>query len=162
MADYRLTIDISSVKTKVKANLAMIGKRLPTKDANTLYTSSTLSSVEERCLTDYLNEGVSFFLGEFAPIITGYTTNNSICVDFNATTINEAKRTVFADVFFSFLVEYIQFKVLGLSLTEDARKDKENDLQRLLNASVKLMFTPDPPAQSGKTLSDMTGEVILD
>ena len=157
----KITIDIDNVKTEVKGGLAMMGKRLPTKNGGTLYTSSTLSSVEEKYLTEYLKEGVSVFLGEFTPAIIGYTTDNSIHIDFNVTRINGAKITAFADGFIHFLVEYIQFKALGLSLTEEARKDKENDLQRLLNSAIKLMFTPDPPKQSGKTLSDMTGEVIL-
>lgn len=156
-----ITIDIGNVKTEAKGGLAMMGKRLPTKNGGTLYTSSTLSSVEEKYLTEYLKEGVSVFLGEFTPAIIGYTTDNSIHIDFNVTRINGAKITAFADGFIHFLVEYIQFKALGLSLTEEARKDKENDLQRLLNSAIKLMFTPDPPKQSGKTLSDMTGEVIL-
>lgn len=140
----------------------MMGKRLPTKDGGTLYTNSTLSSIEEKFLTEYLKEGVSVFLGEFAPTIIGYTKEGSICIDFKTTRINEAKRSAFADDFTHFLVEYIQFKALGLSLTEEARKDKENDLQRLLNSAIKLMFTPDPPEQSDKTLADMRGEVIFD
>ena len=38
----------------------------------------------------------------------------------------------------------------------------EEEMKAHLSAAIKLIFTPDPPEQSGKTLLDMKGEVILD
>jgi len=156
------TITISSLKSEIKGSLAMTGKRLPTKDGSTLFTSTTLSKVEEEYLTSYIRKGVSVFLGEFAPIITGYEEDDTINITFHNPRVNEAKKKVFKENFISYVDAFCELKVYGLSLTEAARKNMEEEMQAHLSAAIKLIFTPDPPEQSGKTLLDMTGEVILD
>ena len=157
-----ITITISSLRDEIKGNLAMTGKRLSIKDGNTLYTSTTLSAAEEKYLTTYLRNGVSVFLGEFAPIITGYEEDDNINITFHNPRVNEAKRKVFKQNFISYVDAFCQLKVFGLSLTEEARRNMEEEMQAHLSAAIKLIFTPDAPEQSSKTLLDMTGEVILD
>ena len=162
MNSYTTALSINTLKDEAKARLAMTGRRLPSKDGNTLYTSSTLTGAEEAYLTAYIKEGVSVFLGGFAPLVTGYEESGSVRVVFHSIRIDDAKADVFKNCFTGFVVAYTELKVFGLSLNEAARKDEEEAMQGLMAAAVKLLFTPDPPSSSGKTLADMHGEVILD
>lgn len=157
-----INITISSLKSEIKGNLAMVGKRLPTKDGSTLFTSTTLSKAEDDYLASYIRKGVSVFLGEFAPIVTGYEEDDVINITFRNPRVNEAKRKVFKQNFISYVDAFCELKVYGLSLNEEARRNMEEEMKAHLSAAIKLIFTPDPPEQSGKTLLDMKGEVILD
>lgn len=162
MEDTVFTIDISSIGKKAKANLSAMGKRLVGKDGKTLFASTTLSSAEESMLNSYIQKGIEIFLGEISPIVTGYTNNEIVTVTFHSTRLNEGKQFAFRENFSSFVVEYSIQKVLGLSLTEEARRNAEEDLQRHLHSAVKLVFQKDAPAISRKSVSDMRGEVIID
>lgn len=156
-----ITIAIDSLKERVKGSLAMTGKRLSAQDGNTLYTSTTLSTAEEKYLATYIREGVAVFLGEFAPLVTGYAEEETINVTFHVPRVNEAKVSVFGQCLDSYVDAFCQLKVFGLSLAEAARRNKEEEMQTHLSAAVKLIFSPDPPEQGGKTLADMTGDIMF-
>lgn len=133
-------IDVSSVRDEAKRSLSMMGKRLETKDGNTLFTSSTLSSAEEKFLMTSLRKGTSVFLGEFARLITYSEYGETIQITFLTPLTNEDKKNAFRENFINFVVEYIQLKVFGLSLTDEARKNREEEMQAHLNAAKNLVF----------------------
>ena len=161
MSEKTTSISITELKKEVKGSLAMMGKRLSDKDGKTMFTSVTLSNAEETYLNTYLKKGVALFLGEFAPRITGYTKGDSITITFHSTRVNDSKIAVFEENLINYVVAYMELKVFGLSLTEEARKNEEAEMQAYLSAASKLFFSFDPPSQGTKTLLDMTGEVIL-
>ncbi len=156
-----MSLNVSEIKKKAKTVLSMIGKRLSDKNGSTLFTSTTLSSVEENILDEYLTEGVSVFLGEFAPLLAYYVEGGLIMVKFGMLRVNAANLKVFKNIFTEYVVQYIRYKVFELSMTEQARQDIDADMQRSLSSAIKLIHTATAPASSEKTLTDMIGEVIL-
>lgn len=162
MEDTVFTIDINSIQKKAKSNLSAMGKRLVGKDGKTLFASTTLSSAEESLLNSYIQKGIEIFLGEISPIIIGYTDGDTVVLSIRTNRLNEGKVQAFRENFSSFVVEYAIQKVLGLSLTEEARRNAEEDLQRHLSSSIKLVFQKDAPTVTHQSLSGMTGEVIID
>lgn len=157
-----ITIDIGTLMSEVKGSLAMMGKRLTTKDGSTLYASTTLSSAEEKYLRDYIKEGAHLLLGELAPLVRGYEEGDNINITLHDPRVNEAKRNVFEQNFIDYVEAYSRLKALGLSMSEGARKDAADEMEAHRDAAIKLIFAVDAPEQSGKSLLDMTGEVILD
>lgn len=162
MENLSLVISYNSIKDIVRRNISAIGKRRTDNRGNTMFASSTLSSAEEALMEQYTSEGLSVFLGEMSPIVTGGRNGGSVNVTFNSTRVNEAKKKAFEDGMVSFISDYVRMRVLELGEDDYSVKKAGEDLQRTLNAAVRLMFTPGPPASSGKTLADMHGEVILD
>lgn len=162
MADTTFTIDVNSIKKEVKSNLSVIGKRLTSKDGSTLFANTTLSSIEESLLSSYIKKGIDLFLGEVSPIVTGYTNGNSVVVTFHTTRVSDGRKLAFKENFSAFVSEYTQQKALELSLTEEARRNAVEDLQKHLASAVKLVFQKDAPSVSPKSISDMTGSVSLD
>lgn len=161
MADTTFTIDVNSIKTEVKQNLSVLGKRMTNKDGSTLFANTTLSSVEEGLLSSYIKKGIDLFLGEASPLVTGYTNGNSVVVTFHTTRVNDGRMLAFKENFSAFVSEYAQQKALELSLTEEASKNAIEDLQRHLSSAVKLVFQKDAPSVSAKSITDMTGSVTI-
>lgn len=162
MGNLSIIIDRNTIKEMVKNNISGIGKRRKDSQANSMFSSSTLSSAEEKLLDDYISSGIVLLLGEMSPVVEGQEDGDNVNVTFNTKRINDAKKCAFEDGMKRFVADYACMKVMELSADDFSVKREEEDLQKKLSAIVKLMFTPDPPEQSGKTLLDMKGEVILD
>ena len=135
-----ITIDISSVRDEAKRSLSMMGKRLESKDGNTLFVNSTLSSAEEKFLMTSLRKGVSVFLGAFPRFVNFAEYGETILITFLTPLANDDKKNTFRENFINFVVEYIQFKVFGLSLTDEARKTKKEEMQDYLESAKSLIL----------------------
>lgn len=162
MGNISLSIDFNSLRDEAKKSLSSYGRRKKDNQSNTLFAELTTSSTENTKLDTFVWKGVEIFLGEMAPIVSGSKDGDLVTVVFNPKRINEAKQQCFEMNLQSFVTEYVLVKALDFSGAVEEKKEAETDMQRHLSAAIKLMFTPDPPEQSGKTLLDMTGEVILD
>ena len=56
---------------------------------------------------------------------------------------------------------YVANAVLGMNYPELAKK-YESDMTKHLNAAIKLVYHKTPPTSSDTSLTDMTGEIIID
>lgn len=164
MAKLSVNINISELKMEVKRNLSSFGKRRKAEQGTGLFAATTTSSAENSLLDDYIQKGIELFVGEMAPLAKIKTPIgiDEVRVVFNCIRINAAKIAAFELNLKRFVVEYVLLKALELSGATTERQEAEADLQRHLTASVKLIFTPDAPSSSGKSLVDMNGRVILD
>ncbi len=164
MAELSLNIDLKSLKSEAKKNLSAFGKRRKSEQGTGLFGIITASSAEDALLDGYIQKGIEIFVGEMSPLanVGSFAADNKVKVIFNSRRINSAKITAFNLNLNRFVVEYVLMKALELSGAATERQEAEVDLQRHLNAAVKLVFTPDAPDASGKTLANMKGEVVLD
>ena len=162
MGKLSLSIDFNSLRDEAKKSLSSYGKRRKDNQGNALFSELVTSSTENPKLDVFVWKGIEIFLGEMAPIVSGSKDGDLVTVVFNSKRTNEAKKQGFEMNLQSFVTEYVLVKALDFSGAVEEKKEAEADMQRHLSAAIKLMFTPDPPEQCGKTLLDMKGEVILD
>ena len=60
-----------------------------------------------------------------------------------------------------YVIAYVSNAVLGMTEAELAQKYAA-DMANHIAAAIKLIYHKTPPASSNKSLSDMTGEIIID
>lgn len=164
MTKLSVNIDLTELKSEIKSNLSALGKRRKDGQGAGLFGTITTSSAEDSLLDGYIQKGIELFVGEMSPLVKIKTPLevNNVRVLFNSIRINTAKATAFELNLKRFVADYVLMKALELSGASTERQEAEADLQKHLNAAVKLVFTPDAPASSGKSLADMKGEVVLD
>lgn len=156
-----ISIEIDELKTEVKRVLSSYGKRRKDNQGNTMFAGVTTSVKEDPMLSDFMWKGIEVFLGEMSPLVDGSKLNDTLMVVFNSNRVNETKVESFKLNMKSFVTAYVLAKALTASGLLNEEKEAEADMQRHLDAAVKLLFTVDAPTAGDKNVKDMTGEVIL-
>ena len=161
VTEQTITIGYADIKSKVKKHFSIIGKRLSDKQGNILFTGVTLSSTEEDILKQYVKDASETFVGNFSPLIAGYTDNTDAGVfTYQRNRVSEGKANAFCSLFKSYVVDYVAYSVLSMTYADSARKYADDMTNHVVSA-LKLIFQKDAPTSDSKTMEDMTGEVIL-
>ncbi len=161
VTEQTITIGYADIKSKVKKHFSIIGKRLSDKQGNILFTGVTLSSTEEDILKQYVKDAAETFVGNFAPLIAGYTDNtDDVAFTYQRNRVSESKANAFCSLFKSYVVDYVAYSVLSMTYADSARKYAD-DMTNHVSSALKLIFQKDAPTSGSKTMEDMTGEVIL-
>lgn len=161
-ANKEVTISYDDIKQRVKRQMAVVGKRIADTQGHTMFAGVTLSSAEESVLKQYIKDATWQFAGSLAPLVSGKVgSDNGITFLLEKTRLNDDKVSLFEENYKSYVAAYAAYNILIMSRADLAKKYAE-DMANYVMAATQLIFTKDPPASSGKTLKDMTGEVILD
>lgn len=161
VTEQTITIGYADIKSKVKKHFSIIGKRLSDKQGNILFTGVTLSLTEEDILKQYVKDAAETFVGNFSPLIAGYTDNtDDVAFTYQLNRVSEGKANAFCSLFKSYAVDYVAYSVLSMTYADSARKYAD-DMTNHVNSALKLIFQKDAPTSGSKTMEDMTGEVIL-
>lgn len=163
-----ITILLDNVKDVVKRQLSIIGKHHSTQKGDTLFAVSTLSSLEETVMQQYIEDGAQLVASNLSPVLQGYTFGKKaglekvsyLSFDVNTTRSNDALSEVAQDSVKTLLIAYVTQSVLAMVLPELAGK-YATDVQTQLLATTRLVFTKTPPSSSEKTLADCEGSVTL-
>lgn len=159
---------LDNVKDVVKRQLSIIGKRHSTQKGDTLFAVSTLSSLEETVMQQYIEDGAQLVASNLSPVLQGYTFGKKaglekvsyLSFDVNTTRSNDALSEAAQDSVKTLLIAYVTQSVLAMVLPELAGK-YATDVQTQLLATTRLVFTKTPPSSSEKTLADCEGSVTL-
>lgn len=161
VTEQTIAIGYADIKSKVKKHFSIIGKRLSDKQENILFTGVTLSSTEEDILKQYVKDAAETFVGNFSPLIAGYTDNtDDVTFTYQRSRVSESKANAFCSLFKSYVVDYVAYSVLSMTYADSAKKYAD-DMTNHVNSALKLIFQKDAPASGSKTMEDMTGEIIL-
>lgn len=163
-----ITILLDNVKDVVKRQLSIIGKHHSTQKGDTLFAVSTLSSLEETVMQQYIEDGAQLVASNLSPVLQGYTFGKKaglekvsyLSFDVNTTRSNDALSEAAQDSVKTLLIAYVTQSVLTMVLPELAGK-YATDVQTQLLATTRLVFTKTPPSSSEKTLADCEGSVTL-
>lgn len=163
-----ITILLDNVKDVVKRQLSIIGKHHSTQKGDTLFAVSTLSSLEETVMQQYIEDGAQLVASNLSPVLQGYTFGKKaglekvsyLSFDVNTTRSNDALSEAAQDSVKTLLIAYVTQSVLAMVLPELAGK-YATDVQTQLLATTRLVFTKTPPNSSEKTLADCEGSVTL-
>lgn len=161
VTEQTITIGYADIKSKVKKHFSIIGKRFSDKQGNILFTGVTLSSTEEDILKQFVKDAAETFVGNFSPLIAGYTDNtDDVTFTYQRNRVSEGKANAFCSLFKSYVVDYVAYSVLSMTYADSARKYADDMTNHVVSA-LKLIFQKDAPTSGSKTMEDMTGEVIL-
>lgn len=163
-----ITILLDNVKDVVKRQLSIIGKHHSTQKGDTLFAVSTLSSLEETVMQQYIEDGAQLVASNLSPVLQGYTFGKKaglekvsyLSFDVNTTRSNDALSEAAQDSVKTLLIAYVTQSVLAMVLPELAGK-YATDVQTQLLATTRLVFTKMPPGSADKTLADCVGSVEL-
>ena len=163
-----ITILLDNVKDVVKRQLSIIGKHHSTQKGDTLFAVSTLSSLEETVMQQYIEDGAQLVASNLSPVLQGYTFGKKaglekvsyLSFDVNTTRSNDALSEAAQDSVKTLLIAYVTQSVLAMVLPELAGK-YATDVQTQLLATTRPVFTKTPPSSSEKTLADCEGSVTL-
>ena len=112
-------------------------------------------------MKQYVKDASETFVGNFSPLIAGYTDNtDDVVFTYQRNRVSEGKASAFCSLFKSYVVDYVAYSVLSMTYADSARKYAD-DMTNHVNSALKLIFQKDAPASGSKTMEDMTGEVIL-
>ena len=163
-----ITILLDNVKDVVKRQLSIIGKHHSTQKGDTLFAVSTLSSLEETVMQQYIEDGAQLVASNLSPVLQGYTFGKKaglekvsyLSFDVNTTRSNDALSEAAQDSVKTLLIAYVTQSVLAMVLPDLAGK-YATDVQAQLLAATRLIFTKTPPGSADKTLADCVGSVEL-
>lgn len=159
--ERQIVIDWNNVKIAVSQHLSYIGKRLQDKNGDTMFAKVTMSSEEVKLLHQYVNAAAETFVGELAPLVTYYNSGDFLVFKVENTRWANNTNSIsnpFEGNFMGYTVAYIANAVLGMNYPDLAKK-YETDMQRHLEAAIKLIFIKQPPAATEKGVPDMAGEI---
>lgn len=158
-----INLTIDTLVESAKKNLSSYGKRRKDAKGNTLFANITTSTAEDEQLKAFVSEGIDLLLGEMSSVLIGVQDSTSVSITFNSERISEQKSAIFAQVFCSFIADYVLSRALAYSGLMQDVQDVETDMKRHLDAAVKLIYMMDAPT-SGSSYSwkDVTGSVELD
>ena len=117
-----------------------------------------------QCIID----GAQLVTSNLSPVLSGYEVGKKpgghkaeyIAFVVNTTRSNDALSGAAQDSVKSLLIAYVTQSVLAMVLPELAGK-YATDVQTLLQAATRLIFTKTPPGSADKTLADCMGSVEL-
>lgn len=163
-----IAIYLEDVKEAVKRQLSIIGKHHSTQKGDTLFSVSTLSSVEDTVMRQCIIDGAQLVTSNLSPVLSGYEIGKKaggqkaeyIAFVVNTTRSNDALSGAAQDSVKSLLIAYVTQSVLAMVLPDLAGK-YATDVQTQLLAATRLIFTKTPPSSSEKTLADCEGSVEL-
>ena len=129
VTEQTITIGYADIKSKVKKHFSIIGKRLSDKQGNILFTGVTLSSTEEDILKQYVKDAAETFVGNFSPLIAGYTDNtDDVVFTYQQNRVSDGKANAFCSLFKSYAVDYVAYSVLSMTYGESCELCIEADL----------------------------------
>lgn len=163
-----IAIYLEDVKEAVKRQLSIIGKHHSTQKGDTLFSVSTLSSVEDTVMRQCIIDGAQLVTSNLSPVLSGYEIGKKpgghkaeyIAFVVNTTRSNDALSGAAQDSVKSLLIAYVTQSVLAMVLPDLAGK-YATDVQAQLLAATRLIFTKMPPSSADKTLADCVGTVEL-
>ena len=163
-----IAIYLEDVKEAVKRQLSIIGKHHSTQKGDTLFSVSTLSSVEDTVMRQCIIDGAQLVTSNLSPVLSGYSVGKRargekaeyIGFDVSITRSNDALSGAAQDSVKALLIAYVTQSVSAMVLPELAGK-YATDVQTQLLAATRLIFTKTPPSSADKTLADCEGSVEL-
>lgn len=148
-----MTITFSEIRTYIKRQLALIGKRYNTKEGKNLFSDVTLSSAEEDTLNIFIKSSVENIEAMLKQVITSSTYNTGSA---SITITNTRGDTDFATRAESLSKDYVMYNCIAeyLSTTHpDIAQTFLGSATQAMQALVSYVFYKKPPTSTANPLS---------
>jgi len=148
-----MTITISSIISAIKRHLAIIGKRLYTKDGKNLFSDITLSSAEDtNILTQYINSSAQDVEAMLKQFITSSSYGATISMTITNTRGDSDFDTRVKDLAESYVTLNSVGEYLAMAHPDLAQKYRSDARQRI-ESLVSYVFYKKPPTTNGDVLA---------
>lgn len=145
-----ISVTLSDVTAAAKQQLAIIGKHHKTASGETLFSTATLSSLEESVMPTFAQSAAHIVVAELSPIITSFTAGGYLSFEVDNNRWNNGLDTAFSAALRSYLIASTVQSVINMFAPDIAPKYTA-DAQYLLASLVKMAFTKQQPRTSSVT-----------
>lgn len=142
-----ISVTLSDVTAAAKQQLAIIGKHHKTASGETLFSTATLSSLEESAMPTFAKSAAHIVVAELSPIITSFTESSSLTFVIDNNRWNKGLNSAFSAALQSYLIASTVQSVINMFAPDIAPKYTA-DAQHLLASLVKMAFTKQQPPTS--------------
>lgn len=142
-----ISVTLSDVTAAAKQQLSIIGKHHKTASGETLFSTATLSSLEESAMPTFAKSAAHIVVAELSPIITSFTESSSLTFVIDNTRWNNDLNSAFSAALQSYLIASTVQSVINMFAPDIAPKYTA-DAQHLLASLVKMAFTKQQPRTS--------------
>lgn len=109
-----ISVSYANIKSKIKSNLAVMGKRFIDKDGNLRFTKVTLSSAEEPLLADFVKNAVHNVTSAIVELVHNYTEDGeTVSFDVTNTRWSHSNNDSFTQAFQYTVVTYCVMQALA-------------------------------------------------
>lgn len=142
-----ISVTLSDVTAAAKQQLAIIGKHHKTASGETLFSTATLSSLEESVMPTFAQSAAHIVVAELSPIITSFTGGEHLTFWVDNDRWNNGLNSAFSAALQSYLIASTVQSVINMFAPDIAPKYTA-DAQHLLASLVKMAFTKQQPRTS--------------
>lgn len=142
-----ISVTLSDVTAAAKQQLAIIGKHHKTASGETLFSTATLSSLEESAMPTLAQSAAHIVVAELSPIITSFAGGEHLSFWIDNDRWNNGLNSAFSAALQSYLIASTVQSVINMFAPDIAPKYTA-DTQYLLASLVKMAFTKQQPRTS--------------
>jgi hypothetical protein len=142
-----ISVTLSDVTAAAKQQLSIIGKHHKTASGETLFSTATLSSLEESAMPTLAQSAAHIVVAELSPIITSFTGGEHLSFRIDNDRWNNGLNSAFSAALQSYLIASTVQSVINMFAPDIAPKYTA-DAQQLLASLVKMAFTKQQPSSS--------------
>lgn len=142
-----ISVTLSDVTAAAKQQLSIIGKHHKTASGETLFSTATLSSLEESAMPTLAQSAAHIVVAELSPIITSFAGGEHLSFWIDNDRWNNGLNSAFSAALQSYLIASTVQSVINMFAPDIAPKYTA-DAQHLLASLVKMAFTKQQPLTS--------------
>lgn len=142
-----VSVTLSDVTAAAKQQLSIIGKHHKTASGETLFSTATLSSLEESTMPTFAQSAAQIVVAELSPMITSFTGGEHLSFWIDNDRWNNGSNSAFSAALQSYLIASTVQSVINMFAPDIAPKYTA-DAQHLLASLVKMAFTKQQPRTS--------------
>jgi hypothetical protein len=139
-----ISVTLSDVTAAAKQQLSIIGKHHKTASGETLFSTATLSSLEESAMPTLAQSAAHIVVAELSPIITSFAGGEHLSFWIDNDRWNNGLNSAFSAALQSYLIASTVQSVINMFAPDIAPKYTA-DAQHLLASLVKMAFTKQQP-----------------
>ena len=147
MATASVTIAPDNIKTRVKAHLAVIGRRLNVKEGDKNYQRIVLTENELSLIDDYFTAAAAFLAAQFPDVLVSYDSAKGEQGFEDASRRNAAAFSALDDVYSSYILSYCIGEYLA-TINVDMAKKYQQDAVQFLQAIRNIIYSKTEPSSS--------------
>ena len=171
--DLHITLIVKDLRKDVGSLLAYVGKRVPDKKGDPLFSGATMSSAETAVTDRYIRAAVHTLVTDIhSPLLnmeegSGYDTEDGhietpvFDIIVGGDRWPDSRVSPFEWTVKSFIVSYTANALLAKT-TPDLAKGFADDAAMYLKSAVNFVYDKKPPTAQPYGVADMNGQVILD
>ena len=171
--DLNITLVVEELRREVGSLLAFVGKRVPDKKGDPLFSGATMSSAEAAVADRYIRAAVHTLVTDIhSPLLnieegdgyeseSGHVDTPTYVIIVGGDRWPDSRVSPFEWTVRSFIVSFTANALLAKT-APDIAKGFGDDAAMYLKSAINFVYDKTPPVKQPYSVADMNGQVILD